>query len=119
MPISNVAAGAGKHVRYDAVAPYEVVTLNALANDRMHISEAPYVRFALARVREELPKWQRRAHKAKQAPPLFLVIKRPMSQATALDPTADVVSKIDIHPTTETMHVVSLHQLFQRIHRAR
>jgi hypothetical protein len=115
LPIGNVAAGTGKHLRYDNATPYEVAALNALANAGLHAAGKPYVQFALARLRHELPIWLKRRQKTKRRSPLFLVIRNPMSPTGALNPTADVVTKVVIDETAESMCVVNLAQLFLRI----
>jgi hypothetical protein len=111
LPISNVAAGTGKHLRYDDMAPFEVAMLHALANTGLHVAGKPFIQFALARLRHELPTWQRQRQKTKRRPPLFLVVKY-QSQVTALDPTADVVARAAIDETSESMCVVNLALLF-------
>jgi hypothetical protein len=117
--VGNVGAGVGKHIRYDATSvPYECALLNALANAGIPVSGRPYVQFTLARLREVLPKWQQRLRNPKSPPPLFLVIKRLMSgRADTSEPSVDIVNRVNIDQTAESMHIVNLGVLFSRIRR--
>jgi hypothetical protein len=114
-PSENLGAGTGRHILYARdLAPYEAALLNALSRTG-YVVGRPYVGTALARLREELPKW-RAAHTAKRSPQLFLIITHPMSGGShSPDPQADIVTKITPDPKAEAMIVINLGALFARV----